>query len=71
METGDLFGGVTEESLKGGTVYRSLGKIEKNFQGLGKPPEVGGSQVLISISRLKRPRGRKVLEIQAELHLQL
>lgn len=70
METGDLFSGVTEESLKGGTVYRGLGKI-KNFQGLGKPSEVGGSQVLISISRLKRPRGRKVLEIQAELHLQL
>ena len=31
METGDLFSGVTEESLKGGTVYRSLGKIKKNF----------------------------------------
>lgn len=70
METADLFNGVTEESLKRGSVYRDLGKIKKNFQGLGKPSEVG-SQVLISISRLKRPSGSKVLEIQAELRLRL
>lgn len=70
MEIADLFSGVNEESLKRGSVYRGLGKIKKNFQGLGKPSEVG-SQVLISISRLKRPSGSKVLEIQAELRLQL